>query len=161
MPQNSFRLPGQTWEKSAPIHPGKPLRPCTGNAYIRKQQISKRGFAKVPGFRKQFFGSTWNGLELFFFCIPNSPFPPKIRSFLKPKREGSDWHCRSSCWPSLTIRPGHPSGEEKGDGHQISIQSSRPSINCLSVLFFLQIQFLICPSSKSELPASTMVTIFR
>ena len=37
--------PGQMWEKSAPIHPGKPLHPTplSGNAHIWKQHISKKG----------------------------------------------------------------------------------------------------------------------
>ena len=125
------------------------------SAEIRRQQCPRWNTAKVRsnpydhdvypclkigfwygwlGFRSSF----WVNLKWVVTCpwIPNSLFPPKIRSFLKPKREGSDWHCRSSCWPSLTIRPGHSGGEEKGDGLQLSIQSSRPSSVCLSVFLF-------------------------
>ena len=81
---------------------------------------------RLDGFRKQFLGQLEMICNLFMLWIPKSPFPPKIRSFLKLKKERSDWHCRSSCWPSLTIRPGYSGGEEKGDGHQLGIQADSP-----------------------------------
>ena len=36
--------PLQTWEKSAPNNPRKPLHALTGNAHIEEQHISKRDF---------------------------------------------------------------------------------------------------------------------
>ena len=123
------------------------------SAKIRRQQCSRWSTAKIRcnpydhdvypylkiGFWHRldgFLGQLEMTCNLFMLWIPKSPFPHKIRSFLKLKNEGSDWHCRSPCWPSLTIRPEHSGGEEKGDGPQLSIQSSRPSSVCLSVFLF-------------------------